>query len=244
MKFNSIFKLNRYSPLHLFLTSVYNAFFSMVPHGLKYNVGLIFKKNRLPYSLVQPGNVIVQIGAPRDTLAAGRTRAMYFSQLVGVTGCVVVMEPDPENIAFWENHIVKHNIRNIRFVPKGAWDCEKTLEFLTDPSHPAANLVAEVCPKNFPLIENYRRICVPVTTLDAVVKSLGIDRIDLISITTNGSEIKILDGAKETIGKGVTYIAFANTNKILRQLMVSSDYSIMGADDRGFTFTLNLKISS
>lgn len=240
MKF-SIFKLNRYSTLHLFLTRVYNAVFSRMPHGLKYNIGLMPRKNRLPYSLVQGGNVIVQIGAPRDTLLAGRSRAMYFSMLAGDSGCVVVMEPDPDSIAYWERYIERHHIRNIRLVPKGAWDSEKVLEFFIDTSHPAANLMVEVCPKNFPLIDNYKRICVPVTTVDAALKSHGINRVNLLSITTNGSEIKILEGIKDTVAKGVPYIAFANTHKTLPQLMETLGYSILGRDDRGFTFKQNSK---
>ena len=50
-----------------------------VPFRLKYAIGQHLRRGRPPYELVRNGSVVVQVGAPRDTLRSGRSRGMHFA---------------------------------------------------------------------------------------------------------------------------------------------------------------------
>ena len=73
------------STLHRTLVRIANQILLIIPFKLKYAVCVNLKKNSPPYSLVK-GAVVVQVGAPFDTLEAGRSRGMIFSHLVGLMG--------------------------------------------------------------------------------------------------------------------------------------------------------------
>src|SRR5262245_229693 len=87
-------------PLGFFraLTVAFNGIAAAVPYGIKYPVGTWLRKRKFPYSVIRDGDVVVQLGAPRDLLHAGRSRALHFTRLVG-SGKAVVLEPDAENVA-------------------------------------------------------------------------------------------------------------------------------------------------
>lgn len=78
------------------LRPILNGLASLVPYQPKYAFGEWLRSSNHPYSLIRSGDTVVQVGAPRDLLRAGRSRAIHFARLVG-TGRVVVVEPDPEN---------------------------------------------------------------------------------------------------------------------------------------------------
>lgn len=61
------------------------------PTGVKYG-----RRAKMPYSVIQPGDVVVQVGAPRDLVDVGRSRSVYFLRLVGPTGRLIGFKPDIE----------------------------------------------------------------------------------------------------------------------------------------------------
>jgi FkbM family methyltransferase len=234
--FRAIFMLDRESKLHLILTRIYNAIFSLVPHEIKYRIGYLLRRHRYPYRLIHQGDIVVQIGAPIDILTAGRSRAMYFSIFTGPEGKVVVMEPDPMNLEGFQNYIKDKDIRNLIFVPLGAWKEKNSLVFLSNPSHPAANVLENI--KTIPEASrhHFQTKQIQVDTVDNIMDKLGLPKIDLISITTNGAEIDILQGMRNVIKNGCRYIALARTSEEILPTMTSLGYSLVSRDDRGFTF--------
>ena len=73
---------------------LWNSALKRVPFSLKYAIGRRLRVNRAPYCLIKPGSIVVQIGAARDTLEAGRSRGIYFSLFAGYNGRVIVVEPE------------------------------------------------------------------------------------------------------------------------------------------------------
>lgn len=230
------FRWSHRHPLHLALVRLYNAVMRFVPLRLKYGVGLLRRRSKPPYDLLRDDSVVVQVGAPRDTLRAGRSRAIYFALLTRRAGQTVVVEPDADNVAVFDGVAARLGLGRVRSCPVAAW-CERTtLDLRVKSSHPAAGFV-EGCADYSPQeIESFAAISVAADTLDNILESLAVERVDLLSLTTNGAERQILAGAGRQLARGIRYISLARTGEGYRELMHSLGYRFLAYDDRGFTF--------
>lgn len=228
------YRLSRHSRLHNTLRRVGYAVLWRIPEGPLYGVGTRLRRYRLPYRLLRPGATVVQIGAPWDTLKAGRSRAVHFARLVGPGGRVMVLEPDPDSAAALRDFAGRHGLDNLTVVAKGAWSEPGELDFLRDPDHPAANLVEAFYASDRCDRDQFERTTIAVDRLDSVLAAAGIHRVDLLSITTNGSENDILEGMSHYRGR-VCYVA---TIGALAQYpaLARLGFVRLGDDDRGTTF--------
>jgi len=164
------------------LTVTFNAAMSYVPYRLKYFISTALSRSKLPYSCIENGDVVIQVGLPRDILRAGRSRAILFARLVG-TGKVVVIEPDPDNIAAAKTFIARHKLSSrVMLAECGAWRDKTVLAFLSCPSHPAANLLRDAnAAKSLDRFEDkvlkarrYEELAVRVDTLDNILCQAGV----------------------------------------------------------------------
>lgn len=233
-------RLKRILPSTLFRRStlVYNAILNRVPRALKYGIGSWLRRTKLPYSVIQQDSVVVQVGCPRDLLAAGRARTIHFARLAGC-GTVVVIEPSVENCRALESFMRQSGLSDrIVLVEKGAWSCPGRLEFLDSVEHPASSVLA-----GLQEIEGFRsqpRECRKVTieadTIDNILEDLKLPVPSLISVTTNGAELEILEGTLSTLQRGVPYISLARTGRDYPARMRELGYEWIARDDRGYTF--------
>ena len=232
-------------PIFRFLTVTYNAYLSWIPYSLKYSIGLKLRRAKAPYRFVQNGDVVVQVGMPRDVLVAGRSRAIYFALLVG-KGKVVVVEPDPENARVAKAFIHKHKLHSkVILYEYGAWCQDTVLTFLLSPKHPAANVLRETfmhtslsnIDRQVIQARRYKEVPIKVNTIDNLLKRACVPSPKLVSITTNGAELEILDGMKETIANGCSYISLASVfgDRYIKY-MEKLGYQYIARDDRGFCF--------
>jgi len=212
---------------------------ALLPEQQKYKLGLPKRSNRLPYSLIQPDDVVFQIGAPSDLLKVGRSRAGYFAHLVSGNGKLVVMEPDPINCREFEAFAKRCGFSdNVIVIAKGGWDKETVLGFFQSREHPASAIVSELNAATSAQMKRrgYTEIEVPVTTVDAVIKEYNLPIPKLISITTNGAEPNILKGMSETLKTGPEYLSLAIDDNAYKKEMSEIDYEFIIDDDRGHTF--------
>ena len=233
-------QLKRILPQPVFrgLTVAYNKAMAEVPAGPKYNIGLWFRARKAPYSYIQSGDWVVQVGAPRDILGAGRSRAIYFAKLVG-SGKVLVVEPDPENVAALRAFLRAEAMEDRVIVePCGAWDKKTDLTFLSSPHHPAANVLEGVEDISEEDMRNrgYERVKVSVDSLDNIADKHGIAKIKLVSITTNGAERQIVAGMEKLLQTGVPWVSLASTGPDYIPFMKSHGYRYAIRDDRGYLF--------
>ena len=217
------------------------ALLRMMPEKAVYARGLSSRRARRPYSLIQPGDVVFQIGAPADLLAVGRSRSAYFMQLVSGGGKLVVMEPDTENCERMQAFADRNGYSDhVLIVNKGGWSEEKTLKFYESKEHPASAVLVELSEATPEEMKRrgYREIPVPVTTVDAVLAEHGLKTPKLVSITTNGAEIEILKGMKRMLADAdaETYVSLAVTGDRYRETMDELGFVYVCDDDRGFTF--------
>ncbi len=220
------------------LRTIMNGAVSLLPYGVKYGVGSMLRRKKFPYSVIRNGDIVVQAGAPRDLLSAGRSRAIHFAKLVG-DGKAVIIEPDPGNCAMIKEFIDRNGLGDtVILVEKGLWSEPGELNFLSSPSHPAANVLVDAKDIDQSLIDdrNYSLLTVPVDTLDKILSDLGMSVPRLVSLTTNGAEPHIIDGMAGLIDQGLKYISLASTSLGYPELMEQIGFEMIAIDDRGYTF--------
>jgi FkbM family methyltransferase len=218
-------------------TVAFNTLMRPVPFGVKYAVMGWGRKKRAPYRFLQPGDTVVQVGSARDILNSGRSRAIHLARMVS-RGRVVVIEADSANCQALSDVIRRHRIRNITLVESGAWDRKTMLVFLSSPVHPAANFLEEVADVSEESCRgrSYERHMMQVDAVDNILDSLDVPTPSLVCITTNGAELKILDGLKRTIAAGCPYISLAPTGPNYVARMEQLGYEYVARDDRGYCF--------
>lgn len=108
---------------------------------------------------------------------------------------VVAIDPAPTAIESLRRNF-KNEIENGRVIvyPKGVWNEEAILELTTGKTlATTANSVAINRGDHGPSVQ--------LTTIDAIVKELGLKQVDFIKMDIEGSEPQALQGGKETISK-------------------------------------------
>lgn len=229
-----LYRLSRFSPIHRALRRMAYAVLAPLPMSVKYGALGAILSRRLPYRLVKPGSTVVQVGAPWDVLRSGRSRAIHLARMVGPSGRVIVLEPEPRSAQALRAFCSQNGFGNVTVVEKGAWSNRDRLRFLEDPTHPAANLVESVKDPGRSDLGSFKVIEIDVDTLDNILEELGVSEMLLVSITTNGSEDEILSGMARTAGK-VRYIATIGEGKN-HPLLGVYGFSRLGGDDRGYTY--------
>jgi FkbM family methyltransferase len=145
---------------------------------------------------LRQGDVVLDCGAhvglfTKEALAAGAR-------------VVVAIEPAPENVECLERNFAEE-IRAGRVIiyPKGLWDAEGSLPFRTRPGSSATD---SFVPESEAAAGVSR---LPVTTLDALVAELALERVDFIKMNIEGAEQRALAGARKTLSRFHPRLAIA-----------------------------------
>ena len=137
---------------------------------------------------VLPGMVVVDAGANIGVYTLLAARA------TGAAGRVIAFEPDPHTFEILSENVSRNDLSNVVLV-NGALASEPgTMSLYRVPGHPA---LASLSSSN--ARSSSERVEVEVTTLDSALADLGIERVDVMKLDTQGAEIDILRGARETI---------------------------------------------
>jgi len=137
---------------------------------------------------VQRGDIVLDCGANvgvfvREAINAGAKT-------------VVAIEPAPENLeCLRRNFVLEIAAGSVVVYPKGVWDKDDFLTMHVDPNNPAADSF---------VIERKGSQAVarlPLTTIDKLVRELGLPRVDYIKMDIEGAEQRALRGADKTLKK-------------------------------------------
>jgi FkbM family methyltransferase len=232
------FRWSHRGPVHRRAVRIYNTVMATLPFALKYRLGNRARRRRPPYCYVRPGSVVVQVGAPQDTLLAGRSRAMHFALLAQRSGKVLAVEPDGASVKRLREVAARQGVTQLIVHHGAAWSEATTLVLYVDDRHPASNFTAGCADYQDSELARFQKLELSARPLDDVLAENGISRVELISITTNGAEKEILTGLSDTIARGVPYICLARTSDLDSFAPTLSDlgYEFLSHDDRGFTF--------
>jgi FkbM family methyltransferase len=223
-------------PLHLATVRAANRILPALPFGLKYAVTDRVRAERLPYRLLHSLSVAIQVGAPRDTLRAGRSRAMAFARRTRPHGQVLVIEPDSASAEEFRVTAERHGLRHVSVVCAAAWFERTTLTMAFDAKHPATNFTSGCADYSGHELLRFQESTVDAAPIDNLAEEAGLRRVDLVSITTNGAEEAILGGMRGILERDRPHICLARTADSYSALMDRIGYELLGDDDRGFTF--------
>lgn len=228
------YRLSRFSALHRFLRSISYTVLWSLPDPIKWaGMGMVLRF-RLPYKLLRPGDVAIQIGAPWDLLKAGRSRGIHLARRVGISGKVIIIEPDEDNVAALREFVAKHDMQNVIIIPFGAWSHKARLRFLVDKSNPAANVIEEVVDTSRTDLARFDATEIDVDSVENFLREKSLPAPRLLSITTNGSENEILKGTG-MLAKDIEFVATIGDEEQIPMLH-DLHFEKYGGDDRGWTY--------
>ena len=137
-----------------------------------------------------PGAVAMDVGGNIGAVAS------WLARRVGPAGRVVVFEPDAGNLAVLRRNLDLNGAANVDVIEKGAWESEGALEFHAGGNYTSSFRETDYVQQHPDL---YQVVRLPVTTIDAEVARLGLQRLDLIKMDIEGSEGPALRGALATL---------------------------------------------
>ncbi len=138
-----------------------------------------------------PGMTVIDIGAHLGLMS------VIISKLIGDKGKIYSFEPTPKTFAIFKDIIKKNNGDKIIFpFNKAVSNFDGKMDFFVDENE-GSNANSLVGRKDKSRISEK----MDVTTLDTFVKEMKLDKLDLIKIDAEGSELDVLHGALETFEK-------------------------------------------
>jgi len=141
--------------------------------------------------LANPGDVVVLVGFHRID------NVMLWSHLVGKKGRVIVVEAVPEyvdNLRVNIEHHLNWPYKNITYIKKGVDSC-KGVKQIEIGEHADFNKLAEQGIEDGLSDSNYTRdVEIETDTLDNILQSIRVDKVNHIEMTISGMEVEALKG--------------------------------------------------
>ena len=140
--------------------------------------------------VLRTGQCFVDIGANIGWFS------LLGASLVGPTGLVVAIEPNPRNVALLEHSAKENGFHNIEVVAVAVAETAGTVALETDGSN--GRIIAIQGPPAQPVEASYVVAAYP---LDTVLAGAGVGRVDAIKMDVEGAEPLVLRGAAATIAR-------------------------------------------
>ncbi len=146
--------------------------------------------------VLEEGDTVVDVGANLGyfTILAG--------SLVGETGNIIAFEPDEKNIADIERNLTINGFqKRTNIIRKPAKDCVEQTIFYINSDNSGGNALWDPAefPGNIKTSEIGEHITLTSTTLDNEIRRLGVSKIKLIKIDTEGAEELVIRGGLQTL---------------------------------------------
>ena len=180
--------------------------------GSGYERSKYFTSAMVPYSTVAEGDTVIQVGS--TTLHhIGLSQPLIYSSLVGPKGHVFVVEPDPVGLDGLIRYTNASGVSNVRAIDKAAWNEKGVEKFVYHIGHGGTNVQADYYPHDVRKPSRTPGVLIrerdtEMDTLDNMIRDHVIKKVDHVNITVNGTEYKVLQGLKETLGsmKSVSFV--------------------------------------
>lgn len=159
------------------------------------------------YTKLREGQVFVDVGAMTGLYT------IISSKIVGNKGHVFCVEPNPDNIVYLSKNIGLNNLHNVTLIPKAVGEKEGiiTLSYDTDRTE---------------LTSFFRRARhsfeTEMTTLDGILSK--VNRIAILKVDTEGYDLKVLAGSKETLRK-TSWVIVEDNSEPVKHLLASEGFS-------------------
>ncbi len=140
-------------------------------------------------SRVQPGDTFVDVGANVGIFS------LMASQIVGPTGRVISVEPNPSTFGRLSRTVKENNISQITLCNVGLAETSAKVELFTGTSE--GNDTASMLPG-----VSTKSVTVEVLPLDLLAEQLGVESIAYMKVDVDGYEHNVFAGAKKLMASG------------------------------------------
>jgi FkbM family methyltransferase len=135
---------------------------------------------------LKPGMTVFDVGA----------NAGYFSmiagELVGKSGRIVSLEPDPRVVEVLRRNVGSNGFENASVVQAAAYNSCGEVSLGCAPATSWSGIYYE---------RPMKRISVRAVTLDSLCDQLGLDRVDFVKIDVEGAEVAVLEGMSGVLAR-------------------------------------------
>lgn len=142
--------------------------------------------------VVTDGSVCVDVGANIGLYSLGLSH-------LAPRGRVYAVEPSPGAFQWLRSNLDANGVTNVEATQGALSDRVGTIGFHDVPFFTAGSFTAEKGSYLEGEAVGSTLVEVPCTTLDTLVGSHGVDRVDVIKIDVEGAELSVLDGARRTL---------------------------------------------
>jgi FkbM family methyltransferase len=142
--------------------------------------------------LVKDGSIVIDAGANLGMFSIAVARYSPHSAVYG-------FEPVPDTFRSLVKNVAPYP--NVKVFNKGLGEATTKREMLVSSIVSSSNMFQGSAAIDLPLPGEVTRMDLAITTIDDVVASERLPRVDFIKMDTEGYEAKILTGARETIKK-------------------------------------------
>jgi FkbM family methyltransferase len=154
-----------------------------------------YEPNEFAYlsGILKPGMIFIDAGAYLGLYS------LFASTLVGEEGTVLAVEPSRRDFQRLKENAELNKRKNIRLLPIGLSNDSSDRDLLVaDETHSGQNTLGGFA---YPGVKEDGRLRVRVERLDDVVQKEGFKQVDIIKMDTEGHELFVLQGARETIAR-------------------------------------------
>jgi FkbM family methyltransferase len=139
---------------------------------------------------IQEGDAVLDLGANCGLFS------LACSRIVGPSGLVIAVEPDPTNCHALRQNIHQAGLKNVRVVQAAVWASDGTVTFGADGSMGALVLGGQVARRG-------ARLQLPSKTIDSLAALTGGRRLSAVKVDIEGAEYEALQAASGVIKKAV-----------------------------------------
>lgn len=186
-------------------------------HSLCLYVSGTFEPNEFFFlgQILKPGMTMLDVGANEGLYT------LFSASRVGGTGRVVAFEPSSRERRKLQHNVARNQLGNVTVVPAAVGSREGTAALqIASGVHSGHNTLGALVYDDAPSVGVER---VSVERLDSVLDRLGVVRVDIVKIDVEGSEMGVLDGARETLAAHRPVLLVEANDKALRAQGASSD---------------------
>jgi FkbM family methyltransferase len=133
--------------------------------------------------IIKPGFVVIDAGASFGWFA------IHFAKWVGCEGKVYAIEPVEESFRELKENVALNDCRNVEMLHQAVGNGSGLIDFYV----PGIDLGSGAASR---YLDMGKKLSVQLTTLDAVVKQYGIEKVDFIKMDIEGGELELLRGAQ------------------------------------------------
>ena len=136
---------------------------------------------------VKLGGVFIDVGGNKGDFA------LLAAMLTGKEGKVACFEPEPSNCHWIKQSITLNGYQNVALEQAALSNYNGTAELNIGRNSGEHTLLPDQPGRNF------SRITVRAATLDSILESLSITKVDVMKVDVEGAEMSVLEGARATL---------------------------------------------